>query len=326
LNFLQNRKSKAESRLKKLQQKLKQSPNLAKQKACVYLTGSFGRGEASDFSDLDLFIVGLGTKTEPALTRLDEILIEGELITASRDLQFPSFSGDGEYLKHYTVHELIDTLGKPFDDATNTFTVRLLLLLESSPLLEKDVYQQVTSEVIEAYWRDYKDHRKNFIPAFLVNDILRLWRTFCVNYEARTRKGTRVEKAKRKLKNYKLKHSRLLTCYSAIVYLMGVVAERGTVSQEDARSMVALTPIDRLVWIKNLQKFRSVSDMIEGIISTYTDFLRESDAQEKELIERFSDKRSSQKYSLEANKFGGQVCDLLCTMGKENKVYRFLVV
>ena len=326
MNFLQNRKSKAESRLKKLQQKLKKSPNLAKQRACVYLTGSFGRGEASDYSDLDLFIVGLGTKTEPALTRLDEILIEGELITASRDLQFPPFSGDGEYLKHYTVHELIDTLGKPFDDATNTFTARLLLLLESRPLLEKNVYQQVISKVIEAYWRDYKDHRKNFIPAFLVNDILRLWRTFCVNYEARTREGTPKEKAKRKLKNYKLKHSRLLTCYSAIVYLMGVVAERGTVSQEDARSMVALTPIDRLEWIRKLPKFGFVSEKVTGIISTYIDFLKESDAQESELIEKFLDIKSSQKYSLKANSFGDQVCDLLCTMGQENKVFRFLVV
>ena len=81
MDLFQKRKNKAKSRLSKFQQKLKQSPNLAKSKACVYLTGSFGRGEASDYSDLDLFIVGLGTKRKPELTRLDEILIEGELIS-----------------------------------------------------------------------------------------------------------------------------------------------------------------------------------------------------------------------------------------------------
>jgi hypothetical protein len=55
------------------------------------------------------------------------------------------------------------------------------------------------------------------VPAFLANDILRIWRTFCVNYEARTETEPAEKKAKRKLKNYKLEHSRLLTCYSALL-------------------------------------------------------------------------------------------------------------
>jgi hypothetical protein len=62
--------------------------------------------------------------------------------------------------------------------------------------------------VVEAYWRDFLDHRQAFVPTFLTNDILRLWRTFCVNYEARTQTEPARKKAKRKLKNYKLKHRR----------------------------------------------------------------------------------------------------------------------
>src|SRR4029077_19402552 len=77
-------------------------------------------------------------------------------------------------------------------------------------------YDEIVRDVIDGYWRDYQDHQANFMPAFLANDILRIWRTFCVNYEARTKREPDDKKASGKLKNYKLKHSRLLTCYSAL--------------------------------------------------------------------------------------------------------------
>ncbi len=75
----------------------------------------------------------------------------------------------------------------------------LLLLLESKPLVGDDVYMEAVSDVVAAYWGDFIDHSQNFMPAFLANDILRIWRTFCVNYEARTEKDPPERKAKRKL-------------------------------------------------------------------------------------------------------------------------------
>jgi predicted nucleotidyltransferase len=172
---------------------LKKADRIARGKACVYATGSFGRGEASKHSDLDLFILGRGDgkpgldgKEGSALSRLDEILVKAELIEVTRQLKIPEFSGDGRWLVHYSLYDFTHTLGTPEDDVTNTFTARLLLLLESCPLVEDAVYKEVTNDVIAAYWRDYEDHKSAFMPAFLANDILRLWRTFCVNYEART--------------------------------------------------------------------------------------------------------------------------------------------
>lgn len=67
-------------------------------RACVYATGSFSRGEASEHSDLDVFIAGNGTHEKPTLARLDEILIKADLIEAIRELGIPDFSGDEEYL------------------------------------------------------------------------------------------------------------------------------------------------------------------------------------------------------------------------------------
>lgn len=328
MNFLEDRRKIADSRLDALTNELGNARKLADGKACVYLIGSYGRGEASNQSDLDLFIVGGGTKKERDLKNLDEILIKAELIKATRKLNFSEFSGDGEYLTHYTVDELVETLGTRDDDKTNTFTARLLLLLESRPLLEEKFYSEIISKVIAAYWKNFEGHESDFVPAFLVNDILRLWRTFCVNCEVgpRHEKETPDQKAKRKLKNYKLKHSRLLTCYSALVYLMAVMAEGGTVSQKNAKDMVSLSPTERLEWLKNQPKYKDKSDQIDAIIFLYKTFLERTDASKDKLIEIFKDPKKSEGVFQEAKKFGDQVYDLLWSIGKDNKVFRILVV
>jgi hypothetical protein len=116
------------------------------------MTGSFGRVEASPYSDLDLFILGKSSADRTRrLSRLDEICVMADLIEVTRKLRIPEFSGDGRYLVHYSVHDLIGTLGKPDDDATNTFTARLLLLLESRPLLGMEIYEELIEDVVAAY-------------------------------------------------------------------------------------------------------------------------------------------------------------------------------
>lgn len=328
MNFLENRRKIADSRLNSLTNELENARKLAEGKACVYLIGSYGRGEASNHSDLDLFIVGGGNKEERDLKNLDEILIKAGLIEATRKLDFPEFSGDGEYLTHYTVDDLVETLGTRDDDKTNTFTARLLLLLESRPLLEEEIYSDVISKVIDAYWEAYEDHGSEFVPAFLVNDILRLWRTFCVNYEAGTKNKSEIldQKANRKLKNYKLKHSRLLTCYSGLMFLMAVMAEQGTVSPENAKHMVSLSPTKRLEWLKDETKFVNQSGQVDTILSLYRTFLERTDAPKDELIEMFKDRRKSEDIFQEAKEFGDQVYALLSSMGKDTKIFRILVV
>ena len=330
---LANRRSQTAARIVKLRGRLKAAEALAKGRACVYATGSFGRCEASHNSDLDLFIVGKrdgrpgGDGKEGSLLKhLDEICIKADLIEATRELNIPEFSGDGRYLTHYSVHEFTKTLGTPEDDVKNTFTARLLLLLESRPLLESAVYREVTEEVIAAYCRDYEDHKTDFRPAFLANDILRLWRTFCVNYEARTERVPEVEKTKGKLKNYKLKHSRLLTCYSALLYLLAVYGSQQTVSPSDAMAMIKLTPTERLEWLLGRPDSAHAHSGISKLLDQYERFLETTNADEKELIRRFMDKKTSQSYLSAAYKFGDVVFEVLTSIGNRNRFHRLLVV
>jgi hypothetical protein len=164
------------------------------------------------------------------------------------------------------------------------------------------------------------------MPAFLANDILRLWRTFCVNYEARTERVPDEEKAKGKLKNYKLKHSRLLTCYSALLYLLAVYRNKNTVSPSDAVAMTALTPTERLEWLKKQPKFASASPTIDKLLVHYERFLETTNASEPELVGRFMDKKVSQEYINAAYSFGDLIFETLNSVGDGSRFHRLLVV
>lgn len=171
-----------------------------------------------------------------------------------------------------------------------------------------------------------EDHKADFMPAFLANDILRLWRTFCVNYEARTKNISLAERTKRKLKNYKLKHSRLLTCYSALLYMLFIYVQKKTVSPRDAVSMTGMTPTERLEWLRDEPAAKRAKGAITALLEQYDMFLKVTNAEEKELLERFSDKQTSAAYLDEAYGFGDAIFNALKAIGEGDRFFRLLVV
>lgn len=324
--FLEKRRQDTQKRLALLQGSLAEAEQLCGDFACVYAIGSVGRGEVGQHSDLDLFIAGGGSPKNRALSRLSEIRIKADLIGATAATGFPEFSGDGEYLVHYTIDELTETLGKPEDDVTNTFTARLLWLLESRPLIGVSVYNKLTEDVISAYWKDYEDHKTDFMPAFLANDILRMWRTFCVNYEARTSREPAVKNAKRALKNYKLKHSRLMTCYSGLLYLLAMFVLQKSVHPQDAIEMVVLSPTERLEWMMKQTRFSESRGKMSELLQCYETFLAKTDAPEDELVKLFLDTAKKKEFIAIPNKFGDLMFQVLQGVGSDSAFYRLLLV
>lgn len=322
-DYLNLRREQARKRLEAVRKRLDENPSWTKV-ACVYVTGSFGRGEGGNHSDIDLFISGT-TDTNGAreLSALEEICLKADLIRAIREESFPDFSGDGEYVKHYTIKDLVDSLGTSDDDAKNTFTARLLLLLESQAFIGEGIYTHALRETITSYWRDYQDHPNEFMPTFLVNDVLRLWRTFCVNYEARTQSDPPEKKAKRKLKNYKLKHSRLLTCYSAIAHLLALHGDKGTVTQEDALAMTRLSPTQRLEDLRD--RFKVDATLVGDVLDRYERFLKATDKPKAELVAAFKEPDFAQEHLEQANKFGDTVASLLTELRAGARFYRSLI-
>ena len=60
-DLISERRKETSGRIDLIKRELAEAERLCVGKACVYATGSFARGEAHKFSDLDVFIVGGGT-------------------------------------------------------------------------------------------------------------------------------------------------------------------------------------------------------------------------------------------------------------------------
>jgi predicted nucleotidyltransferase len=319
--LIQQRRTRTDARVTELRDWLTAAgaETLIGNAACVYATGSVGRGEASEHSDLDVFVISTGE-----LKRLDGVRLLAKLIDATEAVKFPPFSGDGEYLQIHKTGELIRLLGTREDDHTNVFTARLLLLLESRPILGTTVYESALRQVIDSYWRDFDDHKPDFLPIFLANDISRYWKVLCVSYEAAGPPASDMEKAKRRLNNYKLKHSRLLTCYSALLYLASLLRHAKSVSREDAFTMATLTPLGRLLAVRDANPDHRAD--VDALLEAYAAFLKSTDSAKKDLLDRFAVDAYHEAKREEAHRFGNLIFDFLSALASQSPLFRYLVV
>jgi predicted nucleotidyltransferase len=110
---------------------------------CIYVTGSYARLEAGEFSDIDLFFLTSETRAPGESHKLRETAFFSDIIRLCDELQFPPFSNDGEYLTLLKMQDMLEGLGGREDDYHNHFTARMLLLLESQPLLNEAIYRNM---------------------------------------------------------------------------------------------------------------------------------------------------------------------------------------
>lgn len=324
---LKIRRERTDLKLKQLVEGLNEvgASDIVEARACVYATGSLGRGEMSERSDLDIFILRNRNVPSP-LTNLNEIRLKARLVEVARKQGYEEFSRDGKFLKAHDVREdLIGKLGTAEDDYANVFTARMLLILESRPILEPAFYKQAIEATIAEYWRDYPQNSTSFLPVFLMNDILRFWKTLCLNYEERTGAEKVTNIGKRRLHNYKLKHSRLMTCYSGIIYLQAVLErDKGTVSPEAVTAMVYETPTARLETAARL--IPKAEAAVQKILDGYSRFLEVCDQEKSVLEEQFVQPEFKRARIAEAKQFGDDVFKLLHLMGESTELLRYLVV
>ena len=283
----------------------------------IYTTGSFGRLEAGQNSDLDLFFVQDGAPG--SIGRLRKTLIDADLIRLCRNLGYPEFSGDGAYLEIHTVADLATKIGKPTEDAENIFTARMLLLLESAPLHNDSAYDLGIMTCVEQYFRDFHDHSTNFHPLFLTNDISRFWKTLCLNYENARTGLSEAEKPKHRLKNFKLKFSRMMTCYS----MLGCLCDPNESNTPDKlEKLVRMTPWGRIAHITGKH---ALSELHGSLISEYEWFLEATDREKPEALAWITENKEEARRR--AKTFGDLIYRLLLAVAEKTpESLRFLVV
>jgi predicted nucleotidyltransferase len=200
----------------------------------VVATGSFGRKEASGESDVDFFLIH---DEHADATEANRLRPEVATWIASVVPRAPSV--DGAFNAVESIETMLNNVGGN-EDQNQKITRRMLLLLEGTFLYNSALFERLRRRMVELYVRE--TITEHGLARFLLNDIIRYYRTMCVDFEYKTAE----QKKPWGLRNLKLMYSRKL------LYFGGVVAVAET-AQKTRRQKVELlinllneTPIARL--------------------------------------------------------------------------------
>ncbi|MFZ0929447.1 MAG: nucleotidyltransferase domain-containing protein, partial [Syntrophobacteraceae bacterium] len=288
----------------------------------VICVGSYGRLEASEYSDIDLFFLIDGEKKDVTEPRTRSLGMFGKVIDVATKMNFPKFSNDCEYLKLLYSKDILAHLGGPTDDHENYFTARMLLLLESRCLYGQKTLDAIVSNIIESYFRDYPDHPQTFQPIFLLNDICRFWKTLLLNYEHKRNVRTADDdkkKIRQKVRNFKLKYSRLTTCYASIAALG---SHRVPITVGHVHDLMKLSPRQRVQSIP--KRIPAVEAAVNEVLNDYEWFLTMTGLPTDALEDQFVDKQKRTEMFKRANEYGDKMFKLLVEIDKTDSQHSFL--
>lgn len=273
---------------------------------CVYACGSLGRLEMTQNSDLDLFFISLNdSKVDPMEKNINKYIFFSKLYEINHTMKFPDPSKEGEYWSFINKTDFLD-IGSRKEDFNNSFTARLLFILESKPIYNERIYNQLLEETVSKYFVDYQDHQDEFYPLFLMNDILRYWYTLTLNYEYRRDNKDSVNK--KNWKRLKLKYARLITCFSMLACLY-----HKNVTPDYVIDCIKMTPIERMN--KSALENERISRVVEEIKTEYEWFL----SLRQKMDNGFDEKEQRKSAFLRAEKFHELIVHRL--MGELSKDY-----
>lgn len=289
----------------------------------IYVTGSMAREEGTYNSDLDAFFLIKGSKGRISASRISDIRIFNQVIDVTELAKFPDFSNDGEYLEFIYSDDMVEHLGSRSDDYFNLFTARMLILLEGQFLWNPNLFNQIRNDIISHYFSDFHDHSDGFLPIFLLNDVLRFWRTLCLNYEHKKqwRLSGKEDRAKGHLDNLKLKMSRLLTCYSFVSCLL---AKQSPVTPDCIEEICRKTPINRLMFIS--EKYPEIGADIASALADYSWFLDLTGKPKSDVLDWMSDEKNRAIAFGYSKRFVEHMGNIVKHIAEKNNYLRYLIV
>lgn len=228
---IQHNRAHSEKVISDLRQKL-ESVTLPDGVLCVAVCGSYARLEACQHSDLDFMII--------CNSGISGNSIREQIHAVMDELGLPKPNPRGVFSSDCYRENIIKVAGA-VDESYGDLSRRLLLLLESKPLIGTVAFSGLVDEITNVYSRDIgEDKKKNFV--YLLNDLIRYFRTICVNYQH----AMGEEWGKWPIRNIKLRHSRVLMYFSLIACLGRLSTYYEDDKIEKLKYYIKLTPLERL--------------------------------------------------------------------------------
>lgn len=271
--------------------------------------GSLARGECTSKSDLDWTLLVDGPANVSQQDAATQLRTELDKLSIKPPNQGGPFGGVS------SSFELVHRIGGDAD-ANRTITQRVLLLLESKPITIDAagrgplVYDRVVHSVLESYLKQSAGTHSKGVPRFLLNDVVRYWRTMTVDYGAKRRERADAGWALRLLK---LRTSRklifaagLVTCldYHVRVQRQGIDPDPIELL-DDLVAHVKRTPLESLACVALLHP--SLRPLASSLFVAYDQFLALLDDDDKrDALEKLprDDSASVDTLFQEANRIG----------------------
>ncbi len=224
---------------------------------CVVAVGSYGRYEASAQSDLDVYVIynkKMSADTERDINKIIQDTAKKAGVKCS--VGFESIS----------IGAMYKNIGGK-EETNPSITNRILFLLESECLYNEPFFNDAYEKIL---WKYLKDIIRfdNKPPRFLLSDIIRYYRTICVDYEFKTTEDNK-EWA---IRNIKLRFSRKGLYVGGIVILLNSLNKHSSTRYDYIKENLRLPFADK---ISHILVEQGMADAYKNILVLYADFLRE---------------------------------------------------
>ena len=226
----------------------------------IVTCGSYARREARKESDIDFFII----EPHASAGSNEELLSNAGKIIGSVGPIEPSPSGAFAQIEH--EEGMLVNIGGD-NDTNQKLTRRMLFLLEGDWLANETGFNDIRRKILERYVSSVvSDHA---LSLFLLNDVIRYYRTMTVDYEFKTSEGENPKPWG--IRNIKLVFSRKLL-YASGLFSVAMTANLTRDKKiEELERLLKLPVLDRMIDICGKAKMENVSRSYDRFLEKMAD-------------------------------------------------------